>query len=589
MRIELTENQLFEIVSRVITALQTNSKAINELTLVTVVSSDDYIELSEGKRIAVNTIVNRVREYFGPGSVTTGMLQNLCVTTAKVANAAITTEKLASGSVTLAKLASSVFGTITSGNTGLVTGGAVYQAIVDVSLWERGTGSNSVKQKGGTNIVSGKFSVAEGDLQMVSGKYAHAEGYGNNVSRNYGHGEGMQTVVGGNAAHAEGCMTKAYGNQSHAEGIYTDSGKMNFADNSHAEGFASGALGIASHAEGGYGCATTVSSGDKRVAVVLSGAAGATSFTVDNFSNLDMDVSLLAGKKILFASDETTEVNVRISSASLSGGVCTINTAVALSDSALSGATFYLAGNTASGANAHAEGNFNVARGTNSHAEGHNNAASGANSHAEGEGTMASQPNEHAQGQYNRSRSNLIHSIGVGTGNDDRLNGEEMDADGKKFLKGVGGYNGANGGASGVRDVAQTINGAYALVGYAVCDSAASSSTKSVTIANFPNPTAFVGGSFKVKMTYGNTSTSAVKLAVNGTAAINMRYNGKVISPLNSWAAGEVLEVWYDGTYYQAVNVQGSGEGGSGGGGGFDSVVFLPVTKTQVAAMQDPT
>ena len=632
MRIELTENQLFEITSRVLTALHTNSRAIRELTLVSAVNNDDYIELSEGKRMAVSTIVSKVQEFFGANSITTAMLQSLCVTTAKIADAAVTSAKLANKSVTLAKLADEVFGTITAGSTGFVTGDAVYQMFVDTALWEKGTGNNSLKQKGGLNAVSGKFSIAEGDQQIVSGKYAHAEGYGNNVSKDYGHAEGYQTVVGGVAAHAEGTgtrasganshaegedteatndahaegygsfaagkrshaegkdtyaggndshaegdSTKALGNQSHAEGHFTDSGELDSADNSHAEGYASGALGMASHAEGGYGCGSQESRGDRRIAIVLSGSGNAQQFTLENFSNLDIDISLLPGKKIVYGSDEETDVNVRVTAASIVANVCTIYTNSVLSSSALSHATFYLAGNTASGVNAHAEGNFNAAAGVNSHAEGHYSVAGGANSHAEGEGTMASQPSEHAQGAYNRTRSNLIHSIGIGTGNDDRLNGEEMDDSGKKFLKGVGGYNGANGGVSGVRDVALTINGSYALVGYGVCDTAASTGTKAVSIANFPGPTAFVGGSFKVKMTYGNTADSNVKMVVNGTAAINLRYNNKAVTSENCWEAGEVLSVYFDGNYYQATNVQG------GGGGG-----FIPVTSEAVAQMADP-
>lgn len=639
MNIELTENQIFEIVSRVITALQTNSRAIMELTLVTAVSSDDYIELSEGKRIAVSTIVDRVREYFGDGSISTSMLQDLCVTTVKVANSAITNAKLADGSVTSGKLASEVTGTITSGSTGFVTGDAVYQVFTETALWERGTGSNSLRQKGGMNVVSGKFSIAEGDQQMVTGKYAHAEGYGNNVSKDYGHAEGYQTVVGGvaghaegagtrasgpnshaegenteatndahaegfgtkafgkrshsegkdtyaggNDSHAEGDSTNAFGNQSHAEGHFTDAGELDSADNSHAEGYASGALGMASHAEGGYGCASTEQRGDRRVAVLLSGSGNAQQFTLVNFSSLGIDVSLLPGKKIVYGADEETDVNVRITAASVVGGVCTIQTNGVLSSSALSSATFYLAGNTASGVNAHAEGNFNAASGTNSHAEGHTNVAGGANSHAEGEGTMASQPSEHAQGKYNITRPNLIHSVGIGSDDDVRRNGEEMDDTGKKFLKGVGGYDGTNGGESGVRDVATTINGMYALVGYAVCDTPASNGTKSVTIANFPSPTAFVGGCFKVKMTYGNTVTSGIKMVVNGTAAINLRYNGRMVTSSNCWRAGEVLSVYFDGTYYQAVNVQGSG-----GGSGQDNVIEDVQVNGQSLPVKDKT
>ena len=614
MRIELTQAQLTQVVSSVLQSLRTNSKAILELTLVNAVNQSDYIELSESKRMAVKTIVDKVIEHFGDGSVSTSMLQDLCVTTVKVADAAITTAKLADESVTLAKLAAEVTGTITSGSTGFVTGDAVYQMFIDTALWERGTGNNSLKQKGGTNAVSGKFSIAEGDQQVVTGKYAHAEGYGNSVSKDYGHAEGYQTVVGGvsghaegtgtrasgpnshaegenteatnhahaegygtmaggkrshsegkntyaggNDSHAEGDSTKALGNQSHTEGHFTDAGELDSADNSHAEGYASGALGMASHAEGGYGCGSQESRGDRRIAIVLSGSGNAQQFTLENFDDLGIDVSLLPGKKIVYGSDEETDVNVRVTAASVVAGVCTIHTNDVLSASALNSVTFYLAGNTASGVNAHAEGNFNAANGTNSHAEGHLSVAGGANSHTEGEGTMTSQMYEHAQGKYNRTRQWQIHSVGIGTGDGDRVNGEEMDYSGRKYLKGVGGYDGTNGGQSGVRDVAQTINGQSAVMGYGVCDTAASTAVKVVSISNFPSPTAFVGGCFKVKMTYANTAASGVKLLVNGTTAIDLKYNGEAVSDENTWEAGEVLSVYFDGDYFQATNVQGGG------------------------------
>jgi hypothetical protein len=36
-------------------------------------------------------------------------------------------------------------------------------------------------------------------------------------------------------------------------------------------------------------------------------------------------------------------------------------------------------------------------------------------------------------------------------------------------------------------------------------------------------------------------------------------YNGAAASASNTWDAGEVLSVYYDGTYYQASNAQGGG------------------------------
>lgn len=653
MRIELTQDQIVEIVSRVIEALQTNSKAIKELTLVSEVSNDDYIEISEGKRIAVTAIVDSVASRFDEDSITEEMLQALCVTAAKIAVGAVTNEKIADGSITLAKLANDVFGTITAGSTGFVTGNDAAQAI----LWQRGNGQYSAIQKGsegsangalslsegnnnhssgnfshaegkentssgqsshaeGTgNVASGKSSHAEGSGNTVSKEAAHVEGYNNTVSKNYAHAEGAGNVVdgaaghaegagntvngtsahaegesntangnmshtegsgnrtngnrshaegkgnlvGGADAHAEGDTNRAMGNQSHAEGHFTESGVADDADNTHTEGYATVATGMAAHAEGGYGCASTEFVGDRRLLVRLTGEAGATSFRVTNFTELGVNGNLLQGKKIVYGSDEETDVNVLITGVTVnSTNVCTITTDGPLSESALNAAIFYLAGNTADGVNAHAEGNFNRASGTDSHAEGHMNVASGRNSHAEGSHNIAENENEHVEGTYNFNRTGLVHSVGIGSDDDSRMNAEEIDETGKKFLRGVGGFDGTNGGQNDVRDVAKVINGNTAMMGYAVCSTPGDNLTKQISLPNFPAATSGVtGGCFKVKMEHANTAEGDVKLLVNGVAAISILYNGEAVSDTNTWEDGEVLSVYFDGEYYQATNVQG--------------------------------
>lgn len=80
------------------------------------------------------------------------------------------------------------------------------------------------------------------------------------------------------------------------------------------------------------------------------------------------------------------------------------------------------------------------------------------------------------------------------------------------------------------------------LSGYYTCSSSADSSTKIISMG-----TAFKAGiSCKVKMTYANTAASVTF----GTSATTypMYYNGELASSSNTWEAGEVLEVWYDGT-----------------------------------------
>lgn len=123
--------------------------------------------------------------------------------------------------------------------------------------------------------------------------------------------------------------------------------------------------------------------------------------------------------------------------------------------------------NTASGDGSHAEGIGNTASGHSSHAEGGDNTASGDLSHAEGVGNTAQNESEHAQGRYNASHKasntfpsggNTLSSIGFGTASDDRKNAVETMQDGKTFIYGLGGYDGTNPTAAGVKDLATAID-----------------------------------------------------------------------------------------------------------------------------------
>ena len=78
------------------------------------------------------------------------------------------------------------------------------------------------------------------------------------------------------------------------------------------------------------------------------------------------------------------------------------------------------------------------------------NTASGAYSHAEGKGTITTNEAEHAEGQYNKSNkgsttaSNTIHSVGIGSSNNDRQNALEIMQNGDAYMIGIGGYDGKN-------------------------------------------------------------------------------------------------------------------------------------------------
>ena len=83
------------------------------------------------------------------------------------------------------------------------------------------------------------------------------------------------------------------------------------------------------------------------------------------------------------------------------------------------------------------------------------------------------------------------------------------------------------------------------LVGYYACETAASTAAKTVSASNY---TLANGGSVKVKFTYANTASSPT-LNINSTGAKAIIFNGAAASGDNSWAAGDVVEFYYDPTY----------------------------------------
>ena len=146
----MTSTEKQEIIDAVIAGLRANSLQITDLTEVSSAPADAYIELSGGRRVQVSNLVTAVVAQLEGGNVTSTMLADACVTAAKIANGAVTagkigssavgtskiadgsvtTAKLAAEAVTLAKIAASGFGSVSSGNTGLVKGGDVYQAML---------------------------------------------------------------------------------------------------------------------------------------------------------------------------------------------------------------------------------------------------------------------------------------------------------------------------------------------------------------------------------------------------------------------------------------------------------------------------
>lgn len=108
--------------------------------------------------------------------------------------------------------------------------------------------------------------------------------------------------------------------------------------------------------------------------------------------------------------------------------------------------------------------------------------------------------------------------------------------------------------------VAQKV--ADAQIGYYECNTAAGTATKATTTNTIGQSTFAVpvkGCIVKVKMTNANTATDTVYLQFGSDANTKkeLKYNGLAVDASNTWDAGEVISVYYDGTYYQASNAQG--------------------------------
>lgn len=84
-------------------------------------------------------------------------------------------------------------------------------------------------------------------------------------------------------------------------------------------------------------------------------------------------------------------------------------------------------------------------------------------------------------------------------------------------------------------------------VGYYECSTDADVAAKTIAVTGY---SLRVGGNIHIKMINANTA-DVVTLNINNTGVKSLFYNGVQASSTNSWDAGEVVEVYYDGTRYQ--------------------------------------
>lgn len=93
-----------------------------------------------------------------------------------------------------------------------------------------------------------------------------------------------------------------------------------------------------------------------------------------------------------------------------------------------------------------------------------------------------------------------------------------------------------------------------AMLGYYECSTAAGTAAKVVSASGYSLTS---GGCIRIKMTNANTANN-VTLNINSTGAKALYYDGAQASSTNTWGAGEVLEVYYDGTQYQCASGGGN-------------------------------
>lgn len=105
-------------------------------------------------------------------------------------------------------------------------------------------------------VSSGNYSHSEGNKTHSTGNYSHSEGSSTVSKGDYSHAEGATTVSEGSSSHAEGRDSVAQANYSHAEGRSTSSQGLY----SHSEGYKTVTTNSYEHAEGQYNLSNQASS-----------------------------------------------------------------------------------------------------------------------------------------------------------------------------------------------------------------------------------------------------------------------------------------------------------------------------------------
>lgn len=111
--------------------------------------------------------------------------------------------------------------------------------------------------------------------------------------------------------------------------------------------------------------------------------------------------------------------------------------------------------------------------------------------------------------------------------------------------------------------------------GYGVCDTAAATAAKVVTVAGITE--LHEGLAIRVKFTNAQTHNGAPTLNVNSLGAKNIRRNGTTNAARYEWLAGEVVDLVYDGTAWLIAD------------GGVATTTYYGATKLATSAVSTST
>lgn len=293
--------------------------------------------------------------------------------------------------------------------------------------------------------TSSSWAYVEGGFNVASGNTAHAEGGHNTASGARSHVEGMYSTASGVVSHAEGGMNIAAGAVSHAEG-----------DTNVASGYASHAGGQSTVASGDF---STTAGGSWIAEVKLTGDAGATSYTYHPEEFLNPEDPYLIGPNnysyIIQVGDKPISP-IKIISTNASTAILETESTLS-ADVALSDTRCYISGTVACGDYSFA--NRGVAAGNSSWVVNRGCFAKGTAAFVGGNYNYAFNSCEVAFGKYNKSTESsdpqlsTIATIGIGTDKNNRKNASEIKQNGDAYVIGIGGYDGTNSEAEGIKTV----------------------------------------------------------------------------------------------------------------------------------------